>query len=349
MCTNYFERDIIMSNKTISRVTKDRVIRTVIGCSTVLLTMQAPMASADEAALNTIDSFEKIFGVTKGKRRNHTKGFCFNGTLTLNDASILAYSNSELFTGQSEVIGRLSHKGGKSAPSDANIGQYGMSLAITTASNGINLMSMNTEDFFPVSTPEAFAELMRAKATSGDAVKAFAKNSPELQRYAAHMAKRPKVLKPYEGITFNSVNSFYLVDANNKKTAVRWSFIPSATQSINVEPSQDFFYENMQYSLDKGEVVWDMAITIANAGDVIDNAAIQWVGEHKKIIAAKLRVSSISTEEAGQCDDINYDPMVLSAGLEPSADPILQARRNIYAIGLSKRLTEKQHISKDEK
>ncbi len=332
-----------MLDKTINKFATYKTARGIICCSAVMLAVQTPIATAGDAALKTLDSFEKVFGVTEGKRRNHTKGFCFNGMLTPNDSSILGYSASELFSGQSEVIGRLSHKGGKLAPSDANIGQYGMSLSITTASGGINLMSMNTEDFFPVSTPEAFAQLMRAKATSADAVKTFAKNSPELQHYAAHMAKRPKILRPYEGITFNSVNSFYLVDADNKKTAVRWSFVPAASQSINTEPSQDFFYKNIQRNIDKGEVVWDMVVTIANEDDVVDNAAIQWTGEHKQIVAAKLKVSSVSSEDVGQCTDINYDPMVLSAGLEPSADPILQARRNIYAIGLSRRLTEKQN------
>jgi len=30
-----------------------------------------------QLAQATVDSFEKLFGVTQGRRRNHTKGFCF--------------------------------------------------------------------------------------------------------------------------------------------------------------------------------------------------------------------------------------------------------------------------------
>ena len=330
----------------LNKVICSKAISTIASCGAILLAIQTPMVSANEKAIDSIDVFEKLFGVTEGKRRNHTKGFCFNATLTPYDSDIHNYSNSELFTGTSEVVGRLSHKGGKSAPSDANAGLYGMSLAITTAYNSKNMMSLNTEDFFPVATPEAFIELLRAKKKGKEAVKAFKENNPELQRYVAHMAKKPKVLKPYEGHTFNSVSSFYLADDKNNKTAVKWSFVPAAEQSLNLEPSQDFFYQNMQRNLDKGEIIWDMIITIANDGDIVNNPSVQWTGEHKKITAAKLKVSSINTEAAGQCDDINYDPTVLSAGIEPSDDPLFQARRDIYAITFAKRLAEKQKKAK---
>lgn len=323
----------------------------VLVLAKILLTTQLPVAQAESDstsnALDSVDAFEKLFGVTEGKRRNHTKGFCFNATLSPADAEIRKYSNSELFTGDSKVIGRLSHKGGKSAPSDAKPGQYGMSLAITTSSKAKNMMAMNTEDFFPVSTPEAFIQLLRAKAQGKEAVKAFKQNSPELQRYSAHMAKRSKELKPYEGITYNSVSSFYLVNDKNTKTAVKWSFIPTGEHTLNTEPSQDFFHENMQKNLDKGKVVWDMVITIANQDDIVDNPSVQWTGKHKTVTAAKLTVSSISNETDGNCDEINFDPTILSKGLEPSADPLFKARRDIYAIAFGKRLREKTLTNSD--
>ena len=240
------------------------------------------------------------------------------------------------------MIGRLSHKGGKNVPADSKPAHYGMSLSISGPSNSLHLMSMNTEDFFPVATPEEFIALLRAKATSKAATKAFKAGNADLQRYAAHHSKKPKVLTPYEGTTYNSVNSFYLVTKEGAKTAIRWSFVPASNQSIVLEPAQDFFYQNMQKNLNDHEIVWDMVVTIANQDDVVDNASLPWTGPHKQITAAKLKVASISTEQQGQCDDINYDPMVVAAGFEPSNDPLLQARRDIYAVAFGKRLGEKQ-------
>ncbi len=306
--------------------------------STVLLSSVLAPASAQDLATDTIKSFEQLFGVTKGKRRNHTKGFCFIGNLSPKDNAIENYSTSSLFKGTSQVIGRLSHKGGNANAVDDKHADYGMGLSITTASNEKHLMSMNTLDFFPVQTPEAFAELMHAKASGAEAVAAFKKKNADLRRYGAHHSKKPKTLTPYEGTTFNSINSFYLVDENNHKTAVRWSFVPQQTQSLVVPQQHNFFYENMQANLKDHPIVWDMVVTIANDNDDENNAAQPWAGEHTQIIAAELKVSAISTEQNGQCENINYDPLVLSKGFEPSNDPLLQARRNAYAVSFGRRL-----------
>lgn len=313
----------------------------MISLSALLLLSQGPVASAEEMP-NVVDSFENVFGVTEGKRRNHTKGFCFNATLTPHDESIKQFTNSQLFSEELKVIGRLSHGGGSYLAADNKPGKYGMGLSITTPSDELHIMAVNTLDFFPVATPEAFAELMYAKSQGADAVNAFKKGNVELQRFAAHMSKKETNLTPYEGHTYNSVNSFYLVNDDGDKTAIRWAFVPSQNESIVIEAGQDFFFENMQHNLNDHDLVWDMVVTIANADDVIDNPAIAWEGKHKKIIAAKLNVLSLSTDEQGKCDRINFDPLILSSGFEPSADPMLQARRNAYAISFVRRLSEKK-------
>ncbi|MEM7017804.1 MAG: catalase, partial [Pseudomonadota bacterium] len=201
--------------------------------------------------------------------------------------------------------------------------------------------SMNTLDFFPVATPEAFAELTHAKTQGPAAIKAFKLKNSDFQNFKAHMSKKMGVLTPYEGSAFNSINSFYLVNEEKEKTAVRWSFVPVKQQAIVLDPNQNFFYENMQHNLKRHEIVWDMVITIARDDDIIDNAAVQWQGEHTQITAAKLKVISLSSEQVGECDRINYDPLVLSPGFEPSSDPLLQARRIAYAVSFGRRISEK--------
>ena len=294
-----------------------------------------------DAATASINTFEKLFGITEGKRRNHTKGFCFSATLKPKNKLIQQYSNSSLFTKNSDVIGRFSHKGGSYLAADNNPGEYGMGMSITTASNEIHLMSMNTLDFFPVATPEAFAELMQAKATGSAAVKAFKQSNKDLQRFKVHQSKKTKMLKPYEGHTFNSVNSFYLTNEKGEKTAIRWAFVPQHEQEIIVQPAQDFYFKNLQQKLTKNTVTWDMVITLANPEDEINNAAIAWQGDHQQIIAAELQVKAIQSEQEGKCDLINFNPLVLSTGFAPSADPLLEARRNAYAVAYSRRLAEK--------
>jgi len=295
----------------------------------------------EQLATATINSFEKLFGVSNGRRRNHTKGICFNAKLIPYKSNITDYSTSAIFSHSSDVIGRLSHKGGKQHASDQQIGKYGIGLSIKTVKNETHLMALNTEDFFPVATPEAFAELMYAKAAGTDAVKNFKATNMEFQRYSQHEANKEKALRSYEANTYNSINSFYLINDKQEKTAFRWSFVPTKSHEISVEKTDNFFYANIQKNIELSEVAWDMVITLANPDDNINNAAIPWEGAHKTITAAKLKLISVTNEESGSCEAINYDPLVLSSGFAASDDPLLQARRNAYAISFARRLAEK--------
>ena len=316
-----------------------------LAASELILAAEDPAAkdpAAGNMAVDTIDAFEKLFGVTEGRRRNHTKGFCFSATLIPQDKAILKYSDSPLFTANSTVVGRLSHKGGNHAAPDHKPADYGMGLSIAAANGEQHRMSMNTLEFFPVATPQAFAELTRAQAEGKAAVAAFKAKSPDLQRFKAHEAAGKKSLTPYEASTYNSLNSFYLVAADGEKTAVRWSFVPTRTQQIALAPQQDFFFENMQRNLKRHGVAWDMVVTLANPDDAIDNAAIPWRGEHRRIVAASLEVEAISRDEDGPCEAINFDPLVLSTGFAPSGDPLLPARRKAYAVSFGRRLSEQR-------
>ena len=286
--------------------------------------------------------FEGTFGVTEGKRRNHTKGFCIVGEFAPVDAAILKYTNSPIFTQTSAVNGRVSHKGGSNTAPDDKFGDLGLAFELTTADDDYHIINVNTEYFFPASTPADFIDVVRAKGQGGEAVKALAAERPELAAYLHYHKKvRAKDLHPYEGTTFNSVNAFYLVNDAGERTPIRWAMVPSGEQGIVSEHNPDFFMDNMNANLAKGPVSWDMVVTIANADDDPNNAAIRWEGDHTEITAARLTVTSTATEAEGNCDTVNYDPTVLSDGFEVSDDPILEARSQIYAHGVGVRLSEK--------
>ena len=287
-------------------------------------------------------AFEQLFGVTEGKRRNHTKGFCVEGELTPVDAAIRTYSNSPLFTGASTVVARVSHKGGKPNPADDKYGLLGMAMEISTSDSDLHVIAMNTEHFFPVATSEAFIDLLRAKTEGAEATKAFAAKHPALKAYKAYHSALDKTLRPYEGTTYNSVNSFYLVNEAGEQTAMRFSFRPSGEEAIVVDTHPDFFLENMQANIAGGGVSWDMVVTLANPDDVVADPSIQWTGDHTEIVAARFTASAAMAESDGQCDEINFDPMVLSEGFAPSEDPMLEVRSMIYALGVGQRLSEKE-------
>ena len=53
-----------------------------------------------------------------------------------------------------------------------------------------------------------------------------------------------------------------------------------------------------------------------------------------------LKITSVSEDGGGACLTINYNPMVMPKGMEPSADPMLAARAAPYAVSVGRRVSE---------
>lgn len=53
-----------------------------------------------------------------------------------------------------------------------------------------------------------------------------------------------------------------------------------------------------------------------------------------------LTLSDATPEEAGNCRDVNFDPLVLPDGIAPSDDPLLSARSAAYARSFTRRAGE---------
>ena len=64
------------------------------------------------------------------------------------------------------------------------------------------------------------------------------------------------------------------------------------------------------------------------------------VGGRKVLNAGTLVLESTQPQLSGECRDINYDPLVLPAGIEGSDDPLLAARSAGYANSYLRRTSE---------
>jgi catalase len=54
----------------------------------------------------------------------------------------------------------------------------------------------------------------------------------------------------------------------------------------------------------------------------------------------ELTIDHVESESAGNCRDLNFDPLTLPSGIAPSDDPIPFARSAIYAVSFRRRTGE---------
>jgi catalase len=220
-----------------------------------------------------------------------------------------------------------------------------MGLRISTPDGQEWRSAMNDPPVVPVSTPQAFYELLLASASKDpNAMKTFAAAHPEIAAFSA-WAKGAPWTGSYAEERYNSLNSFVFTDSSSAEHAVRWSLLPAA-QPVSVSPDDlakrgpDFLEQEISERVRGGPLRWTMVVTIANPGDPTADPSKAWPEDRRTVEVGTLMVQQIQAERDGPCRDINFDPTVLPSGIRTSDDPFPAARSSVYAKSFDRRTAE---------
>nr|WP_256351632.1 catalase family peroxidase [Pseudomonas gingeri] len=298
-----------------------------------------------------VDEFEASAGPHPGFRRNHAKGTCISGYFQgSGNASALSVANA-FKPGVVPVIGRLSIAGGNPTMNDARGDVRSLSLSLLTDDGELWRLAMNSTPVFPVRTPRALFEQMQAfmpdKATGHSdpqKVEAFRRAHPEDRAFARWLENNPPS-SGFDNSTFYSVNAFHFIDRHQQVRAVRWAMVPeSPYQPVSAEQGSgddpDFLAYGLSTRLVQGPVRWHLIITLAEHGDPTDDATRQWPAQRTHIDAGVLVIDKVESQIDGACRDVDFNPLMLPPGIEPSNDPLLLARGAAYAESHRRRLLE---------
>jgi catalase len=82
-----------------------------------------------------------------------------------------------------------------------------------------------------------------------------------------------------------------------------------------------------------------MLLTIGQAGDEELNPTVYWPKDRQTLKAGVLTITKAYAQKGADCEKINFDPLVMSDGVSPTADPVLNFRSTAYASSFARRLT----------
>ncbi|HVI55760.1 MAG TPA: catalase family peroxidase [Luteibacter sp.] len=300
-----------------------------------------------------VDALQASGDEHPGYRRNHAKGICVGGYFEANGA-LAKYSSSPLFaSGRTPVVGRLAIPGGNPYAPDSSIPIRSFALRFDLADGEQWRTGMNAMPVFPVSTPQAFYDLTRATAPdpatgkpNPDKAKAFFMAHPETGAFLGWI-KTAKPPASYVSETYQSINAFYLRDANGQRHAVRWKVVPEAPESGDGSPAAgdtDYLSADLTRRLAQGPARWHLQMVFAAPGDPVDDATKAWPDDRQTVDAGVLVIDSAQPQANGPCRDVNYDPTILPRGIEISGDPIIVARSAAYAVSYLRRTGEEGHL-----
>lgn len=316
----------------------------------------AATASRPEArpslAVRSVNQFQKNGGTFRGYRRNHAKGICVSGYFQ-SSGNLARYSIAQVFEPgrRTPVVGRLSIPGTSPYAWDSSTPIRGMALVFLQANGEQWRTAMNAVPAFPVATPAANYAFLQAQQPTA------ASGNPDPEKLAAFFAAHPRAeafrnwvraTPPSASFAverYNSLDAFILVDAHAHRRAVRWSMVPEAIANARAKPpnAPDYLFEDLRRRLARGPLRWHLVFTFAQPGDAVDNASVAWpAANHQHVDAGTLVIRASQPQAIGVCRDINFNPLVLPAGIEPSDDPLLEYRAKAYEVSHRRRIDEEK-------
>lgn len=306
-------------------------------------------------ASQVVDTFEKLGGVHKGLRRNHAKGSCAVGSF-VGTPEAKKLSSSALFSGKDvPVVARFSVAGPNPEVPDGARAPHGLALQFKLPKDELQQTAMLNVPIFPVSTVQGFYDSLliglpdpATGKPDPEKAKAFGAAHPEAKPFMDYMGSH-NASATYTEATYRSLSAYKFVNGKTE-TWVRWRFEPAGgdkflTDAEAASSPHDFLDQRLSEHTRKGPAKWTMIGTIGqpDKGDSIKDPSSPWPAGRKDVKLGVLTLTKGGQDAKGSCEDVNFDPNVASAGIEPAPDDqILQYRSAAYAESYTRRESEKQ-------
>jgi catalase len=292
-----------------------------------------------------LSAFNKAFGRHHGYRTNHAKGVSVTGWFDSNGNGRELSKAAVFAPGRTPVIGRFSAAGGNPHTADAAAAGRGLGLAFGFPGAQQWRTAMLNLPVFPDNSPQAMYDRLAATvpvAATGkpdpSAMTRFLAANPPSARALTILKQHPPTPGFADSI-FHGLNAFYFVNESGARTPVRWSLTP-LQQALPPASGSSALFDPLVAQLRAGPLHWRLMLTVGKPEDPTNDATLPWPADRRAVDAGLLTLDSVATDAKGNARDINFDPLVLPPGIEPSDDPLLSARSAVYAASYRRRTGE---------
>ena len=311
------------------------------------------LAPRDLTPARFTDAFQRANGLHAGFRRNHAKGLGVSGFFESNGKG-LPWSKAVVFQpGRVPVLGRFSLSGGHPHVADSAGAVRGLGLEFSLPDGELWRTAMISLPVFPFRTPEAFYEQLVAStpdpATGKPdpaAMQAFLGRHPETAQVMSFLKGQP-VASGFDNTTFHGLNAFRFINSSGASTPVRWVLTPMQPFEAAASAADDknYLFDALIAQVRRHPVRWQLVLVIGQRGDPTHDATIAWPADRERVEVGTLTLDRVEAEETSAATDVNFDPLVLPAGIEPSDDPLLSARSAVYSRSFTRREGERKQPS----
>jgi catalase len=117
----------------------------------------------------------------------------------------------------------------------------------------------------------------------------------------------------------------------------RYTISPEAGESY-LDPAAvagkgpNYLFDDLTERLEKEPIGFKVMVQLAEDGDVVNDATIQWPAGRKVVELGTISLTERVADETQEQKKIIFDPIPRVDGIEPSDDPLLELRAAVYLI-----------------
>ncbi|MGA2812430.1 MAG: catalase family peroxidase [Candidatus Acidiferrum sp.] len=291
---------------------------------------------------NLLKEFDAIFGLHPGFRPAHAKGQMLTGTFTPAQSAQTLSRAPHFHLPSTPVTARFSN--GTGIPlipdPDPNASPRGFAIRFNLAERVHTDIIAHSTDAFPAHTGDEFLEFVRALAASSSST---ASPSPVEQFLATHPAALAFVQAPKPAPSSFARENFFGITAmqftNNSGNARfgRYRLVPSEgtdyldAATLATKPAR-YLFDELDARIARASIQFRLLVQLANDGDVVDDATIQWPSERTQVEVGTISLNARVADSDHEQKHIIFDPIPRVDGIAPSRDPLLELRAAIYLI-----------------
>ena len=271
------------------------------------------------------------------------------------------YAGTFTGTAEGKQITRAAHLQAESVPATV---RFSASVSGDPMAAAGNITGMSTKFYLPdgqvtdvvtvnipvflARTPDEFIEFLQCAQPDPNTGK------PDPAKVGAFFAGHPPAARAYEilqkqpapvsfaQLAYHAIHAYRFVNDSGEGQYARYHWEPEAGEAGESvaelqERPHEYLYEELQSRLDRAPVAFKLVLELAEEGDVTDDSTVQWSESRRRVTIGRLELTrEISPEELGD-PVMLHDPTRVTDGIELSDDPILIARRGVYAASVAGR------------
>ena len=221
---------------------------------------------------------------------------------------------------------------------DPNASPRGIAIRFHLAEHVHTDIIGHSVDGFPTRTAEELVEFLRAAYASGQGashptpIEVFLGTHPAALRFV--QAPKP-IPASFANESFFSVSAYRFTNEEGVSTYGRYRIRPDGDgeyldASAAASKTPDFLFDEITGRIARGPVGFRILVQLAAPGDVVDDATVQWPEERPQVEFGRLELSSLTPHNDAEQRHIIFDPIPRVDGIDPSADPLLEPRADVY-------------------